>query len=702
MFSSWKLGYQIAVLPSVAIVLMAAVVFGGLADSTRARLALEAEAAVISQKMRQAINFRGSVHDRAIELRDVVAASAVGNTAVSNTATETIAALAADYAAASTALSALMEAHGRADGTAVLTRIQAVEAETLPMIAEVTRLAAAGETEAANKILLTDGRDKFTRWLGTVNEFIDLKEAEASAIAEKGDAAFWRRVMFVVVGLLGAVLISALLSLNVTRAITRSVAGLIGPMEELADDKQGVTVPSIDGKNEFARVSVALQTLRDAIDMRHSERAEAEVQALAVARRRSELETLFASMSFVIGRAMEGDLSERVKVDTSESDLAGLAAEMNQLIERLDSTLSGTADVVAAVSHGRLDRSVPVDQSGIFLELAESVNGTISRLSETIQKVGATSASIESEVGLISSNATTVSEGSAKQASTLQENSATMEEITSTVKSNAANAENALVLAHEASDRANRGGEIVGETASAMQRINDSSARISDIVSVIDAIAFQTNLLALNAAVEAARAGESGKGFAVVASEVRTLAQRSSESARDIRELIDSSSAYVADGVRLVAATGDALTEIVTSITSVSSTVGEITEASKEQARGVEEISNSIANLDAITQENAVIASTNASSARQLKDRSRTLQDLLGFFSTGQVVHQSEQDADAAWEKLATSKAETPLLAPPALDMAPVSEGRAAAPAQGPASIPLPLAENDDESWAEF
>ncbi|MEO0914882.1 MAG: methyl-accepting chemotaxis protein, partial [Pseudomonadota bacterium] len=353
---------------------------------------------------------------------------------------------------------------------------------------------------------------------------------------------------------------------------------------------------------------------------------------------------------------------------TDDALLSELVGSLNALLDTFDSVIGDAVSVIEDMSRGDLDGAMQPQSAGMFRDLALAVNRTLTRLRDIIAEVGASSAGIDAEVREISGNAANLSERSSHQAAALEENSATMEEITSTVKSNAANAEDALVLANEASSRAHRGGEIVGDAAAAMERINESSGRISDIVSVIDSIAFQTNLLALNAAVEAARAGESGKGFAVVASEVRTLAQRSSESARDIRELIDNSSSYVADGVRLVAATGDALTEIVSSITSVSATVEEITEASKEQAKGVEEISTSIASLDTITQENAMIASTNAGSAAKLKTRAEDLRGQLSFFGGAAIdaasarddiaaapapARQSEEAADAAWEAAA-------------------------------------------------
>jgi methyl-accepting chemotaxis protein len=179
------------------------------------------------------------------------------------------------------------------------------------------------------------------------------------------------------------------------------------------------------------------------------------------------------------------------------------------------------------------------------------------------------------------------------------------------------------------------GGEIAGKAVSAMARIEDASKKISDITRVIDDIAFQTNLLALNAAVEAARAGDAGKGFAVVASEVRTLAQRSGEAAKDISTLISSSNAEVGEGVKLVRQAGDALTQILAASQKVASTIADISSAAAEQANGIEEMSQTVAHMDEMTQQNAALSEQSAASANALNQRITQLNDLVAAFKTG-------------------------------------------------------------------
>ncbi len=211
-----------------------------------------------------------------------------------------------------------------------------------------------------------------------------------------------------------------------------------------------------------------------------------------------------------------------------------------------------------------------------------------------------------------------------------------MEELTSTVKSNADVAQQAAQLAESASSAAQKGGEVSSEMIVTMQEINDASRKIVDIISVIDGIAFQTNILALNAAVEAARAGEQGRGFAVVATEVRTLAQRSASAAKDIKNLIDNSVAKVNDGTKLVGATGEAMSGIVTQVQHVTDLINEISAATKEQTTGLGQINDAVMQLSDVTQQNAALVEESASAADSLNEQAQKLVEVVGVFKVGQ------------------------------------------------------------------
>ncbi len=231
-----------------------------------------------------------------------------------------------------------------------------------------------------------------------------------------------------------------------------------------------------------------------------------------------------------------------------------------------------------------------------------------------------------------------------QQAASLEETAASMDELSSTVKNNAESSRSAAQLAMAASEVATRGGQAVGDVVGTMRGIADSSHRISDIVGVIDGIAFQTNILALNAAVEAARAGEQGKGFAVVASEVRALAQRSAAAAKEIKTLIDDSVQKVSVGSDQVEAAGATMQEIVASVRRVTDIINEISSASEEQSQGIEQVNQAVSQMDSVTQQNAALVEEAAASAASLETQAQRLREAVAVFKvqSGRVI-----DADA-------------------------------------------------------
>jgi len=313
------------------------------------------------------------------------------------------------------------------------------------------------------------------------------------------------------------------------------------------------------------------------------------------------------------------------------------------------------ADRIAAGDLSSHVNATSNDETGRLLRSLRSMN---ERLLSIVKEVQGATGSIIDSAGQIARDNLDLAKRTDQQASNLEETAASMEEMTSTVKRNAENINTANDLARKAHEYATSGGTIVSQAVSAMGEINSSSKRIADIVNVIDEIAFQTNLLALNASVEAARAGEQGKGFAVVANEVRSLAQRSSTSANEIRQLIEESIGKIEKGAGFVNASGDALGKIVSAVSQVSEINAQLAEASQEQTAGIEQVNAAIMQMDSVTQNNAVLVEKASTASSSLENLARHLGQLVSFFrvDTGvqeqPVAHVVQAPAKSAMQKV--------------------------------------------------
>jgi methyl-accepting chemotaxis protein len=336
----------------------------------------------------------------------------------------------------------------------------------------------------------------------------------------------------------------------------------------------------------------------------------------------------------IVHSAGEGDFSKRLTEANKNGFMADLARGMNEVLDVVDNGLSQTVRVISALAEGDLTERMQGDHKGAFATLKDDVDRMANQMEAMLGRIAGVSNAVHMATNDISSGIADLSMRTEHQASSLEETTASMEELSATVRQNADNAQEANHVAAAAREAAASGGEVTGHAVHAMVTIEASSKKITEIVGLIQEIAFQTNLLALNASVEAARAGEAGRGFSVVANEVRALAQRAAAASKDIKELITSSDSQVQEGVRLVNEAGTALEEIVTSVRKVADYVSDIASASQEQTSGIDQVSAAISGMDEMTQQNAALVEETTAALQSAREQVDDLMIAVGAFRT--------------------------------------------------------------------
>lgn len=363
----------------------------------------------------------------------------------------------------------------------------------------------------------------------------------------------------------------------------------------------------------------------------------AQVQAAAVLKHAVE------QTEDIVAAAQRNDFARRIPTEGMDGAIGRLCGGVNAMIDTmaaqfevgqsLQRAVAETKDIVAAARANDLSRRIPlVGKTGEIGDLCLGINGMLDTMASVVATITESCGAITVASREIAMGNTDLSQRTEEQASSLEETSASLEQLTSTVRQNADNAQQANKLAASASETATRGGVVVNEVVRTMDAITHSSRKISDIIGVIDEIAFQTNILALNAAVEAARAGDQGRGFAVVAAEVRNLAQRSANAAKEIKSLISDSVEKVDSGSKLVSSAGETMNEIVTSVKRVTDIMAEISAASQEQSGGIEQVNTAVSQMDKITQQNAALVEEAAAAAKSMEEQTTALADMVANF----------------------------------------------------------------------
>ncbi len=360
--------------------------------------------------------------------------------------------------------------------------------------------------------------------------------------------------------------------------------------------------------------------------------------------------------------------------------IAALMLVAQRFVAAILGSLNDAVAHCERLAQGDLTSKLVVRRDDEIGQLVEALNRMGERLQGIVSEVNTAAFAINTGAREIASGNLHLSSRTEQQAANLEETASSMEQMTATVRHNADNSINANKLAAEAREEAERGATVVAGARDAMNRINESSQKITDITGVVDEIAFQTNLLALNAAVEAARAGDAGRGFAVVAAEVRVLAQRSAEAAKQIKDLIEESTAKVAHGSKLVGESEETLKTIVDSIKRVSLIVSEISSSSEEQSDGIQQVNTAVSQMDQATQQNAALVEEAAAAAKSLEEQAMALEQLMSYFRL---------DSTNSFRSL-SGPGSTPTYSAEAAKPAPAPALTHAKPAPAPAPRPEP------------
>jgi methyl-accepting chemotaxis protein len=435
----------------------------------------------------------------------------------------------------------------------------------------------------------------------------------------------------------------------------------------------------------------------------------------------------------VIKAAARGEFEKRVGLDGKTGALRDQAVNLNELLAAVSGAMDAIQSVMKGIAEGDLSRKVEGDFDGQLGRMRDDINRTVDQLDSMLSGIRSAAEAVSVASREIASGNSDLSQRTEQQAASLEETASSLEELTATVRQNAENAKQANQLASGAGDFAGRGGEVVSQVVETMAGIDRASRKMGEIIGVIDGIAFQTNILALNAAVEAARAGEQGRGFAVVASEVRALAQRSAGAAKEIKALIGDSNSRVGEGSQLVERAGHTMAEIVGAVRKVTDIMAEISAASSEQAAGIGQVGTTVGQLDEATQQNAALVEEAAASARSLEEQAGVLQRAVERFrlssraaelvqpaqSTAKPIEPPPRARIASIERRPTTTAQTP--AGPVVSRKPTplrprqrpQSGVAAAPSAAPSAAPAPgnptpraarptPRAGDDLHWQEF
>ncbi|MDO7934135.1 methyl-accepting chemotaxis protein [Xanthomonas euvesicatoria] len=638
-----------------------------------------------------------------------------------------------------------------ANGAAMRRQIDLAREKARVANQQVLDLGMNGKPDQALRALMQQAAPANQQWQDALNAYAARQRSRGAAAYADANTAMDRGRALLIAGGLAVILVSSLLAWWITRSLTQPLSRATRAAEAIAegrlDSDVHTTATDEPGRllSAMARMQTQLQrfsgettrmiALHADKDMTHRmpqdfpgvygelskginkmmfEHLDAIVDAIEVlneyargdlrrdARRlpgsravlhesmdaaKASLLAINTEIKRLASAAAAGDFSARGDAQRFEHDFLRMVQDLNAMMEVSDTSLVTLSSVLQSIAAGDLTARMHGNFHGVFAKMRDDANATTEQLTRIVVRIQGAAGNISAATGEIAAGNQDLSQRTEQQAANLEETAASMEELTSTVKQNAESARQANQLAIGAARVAAQGGQIASKVVETMSGIESSSRKIADIISVIDGISFQTNILALTAAGAAARAGEQGRGFAVVASEVRTLAQRSTAAAKEIKSLIDDSVQRVAEGSLLVHSAGTTMAEIVTSVQRVTDIMGEISAASQEQSSGIEQVNQTVTQMDETTQQNAALVEEATAAARALEEQALGLTEAVAVFKT--------DSSDASQASRAASRR-------PAA--APALSARAAAAGRAPAATlrAVVAAPSNDSSWQEF
>ena len=484
-------------------------------------------------------------------------------------------------------------------------------------VVEVGRSLAANPETRAQAIAMVGREGVADTYIAPAEDALEaLLAAEEALLAGARDRQARAAQMAQIVligGVVLAALIAAGLGILMTRSIGKPVVNMTTVMRKLAGGDKTVEVPGANRKDEIGQMAAAVLAFKDA----------------AIANDR-----------------LEGEAADQRRM--TEAERAKAEAERAEAARQQAAVVAALAEGLEELSKGNLTYRLTQTFPEEYLKLQSDFNAAMGQLKDAMTTVVTNVSAIRSGAGEISQAADDLSRRTEQQAASLEETAAALDQITATVRRTASGAKQCSDVVLAARGDAEKSGEIVRDAVGAMSAIEQSSTQISQIIGVIDEIAFQTNLLALNAGVEAARAGDAGRGFAVVASEVRALAQRSADAAKEIKTLISSSGTQVGAGVSLVGQTGEALTRIVERVAEIDGLVSEIAASAQEQATGLQQVNTAVNQMDQVTQQNAAMVEESTAASHSLAQEADVLNQSVSRFQIGEHGRAASAPAPAA------------------------------------------------------